>query len=151
MSPSPERLLHVLHGNLSPFEKLEPVSERIVDVKPFCSGKKFIVFDLMAVANNACFQGRDVAHMECRMRLSRGGKIGIYADVELVVATLKPDPAPLLQLLGLLYFFHTEDVSKKPSRRILAPRWCGKLHMIDTIKRMVHSMLLLIHWFLGQV
>src|ERR1700693_231835 len=72
------------------------------------------------------------------MRLLRGVKSSLHADVHLLLATLEPAAASRTQCERFLDLFHAQDRAIELSRCTLTPLRGGDLNMIDTDDTLFH-------------
>jgi hypothetical protein len=68
------------------------------------------------------------------MRFLGGAEIPFDADVELLGAALKPQPASESERRRLGQLAETEQLAEKVTCLSLAAGWCSKLHMVDSLK-----------------
>jgi hypothetical protein len=68
------------------------------------------------------------------MRLPRGAEILLDADVELLGAALKPQPATERERRWLGHLAETEQLAEEAARLGLAASGCGRLHMVDSLE-----------------
>ena len=80
-------------------------------------------------------QRRIVTAPQRRVRLLRRTKIIFHAEMNLNFTTRKPAASALGQFGWFCDFRHAKYVDKKATRRLLAARWHGELHVIDVKKR----------------
>ena len=69
------------------------------------------------------------------MCLLRGPEVFLDTDVDLLSATLEPEPASDGEGGGFRQFLKPEQLSEEVTSLGLAAGWCGKLHVIYASER----------------
>ena len=67
------------------------------------------------------------------MRLSRGGEVGLDADVELLRADLEPDAAAAPERLRLLELGEPEQLAEEAAGGVLAAGGSGQLNVVEAV------------------
>lgn len=117
-----------------PFQKLDPITERVIHVKAVCARQQFVVLYQDAMIKDTLLQGGQVLHMDGWVRLLVGDEVRVDPDVDLMVAAAKPYTAPFAKFFRFLKYLHAKYVTKEASGPLLASGWCSELHVIEPNK-----------------
>jgi hypothetical protein len=112
-------------------EQLDPISERIGDVRSSVPGKR-LVLDHVAAGRTAALEQRlQVVDQQRRMRLSGGSEIVLDAEVHVGLSCGEPNPSPPRQILRLRLLGHPQDVPVERARLVFLPARHGELHVME--------------------
>src|SRR4029079_532818 len=109
--------------------------ERICDEDAPGAAERVIVRNLAARVPQSGYESLQIAHAQARMRLARGTKFGIHAEMDPDVAPLEPRATALAEF----WRFHDLGDSEQPpvelARSLLAARRHRELNMVDSDDR----------------
>src|SRR5271170_7272808 len=116
-------------------EELETVAERIPGVETVPSRERFVLPRRDAGLGQPRAQFAKVRHFERRMRLLRGPKLGLHADVQLGISEFEPHPAASGQVVRFGDLPPPEEIPEEPTRLRLAPDGGGDLNVMQLNRR----------------
>jgi hypothetical protein len=108
-------------------------------VEAASAGDGVVVGDLCSASEEGRAQIVEMAGDEGGMGFFRCAEILFDADVNLLVAALKPAPTARAKGLGFLYFRHSQERAVKFASGRLATLGSGNLEVIDSGDADVHS------------
>src|SRR5579863_2149730 len=111
--------------------QLQPVAERVSDVKAVVAAKRLVLVGLKARLFEVRAQIAEIAHQECRVRLLGRTEIAFDAEMQLLGPQREPYAAAHRQIGGFADLWQAEDAAIEGARLGFAAGRHRELQMIE--------------------